>query len=146
MRDSLPLRKQITFRVKTRPGRAGRRVLPQNWLGGSEASYLPGADSDSLPTDSSGKLETIRAALREGRPGPHHRRRVAANRWRLGCESLEDAGPEMLHQLKSTSPRFRSIFNFQFSTTIAKIIVTRNRGRRRIGAAAALRAWHLPST
>jgi hypothetical protein len=27
MRDSLPLRKQITFRVNTRPG-AGRRVLP----------------------------------------------------------------------------------------------------------------------
>jgi hypothetical protein len=67
------LGRPITFRVNT-----GRRVLPQNWLSGSEASYLPGADSDSLPTDSSGKLETIRAAQREGRPGPHHRRRAAA--------------------------------------------------------------------
>jgi hypothetical protein len=26
---------------------------------------------------------------------------MAANRWRLGRESLEDAGPEMLHELKS---------------------------------------------
>ena len=25
---------------------------------------------------------------------------MAANRWGLGCESLEDAGPEILHELK----------------------------------------------
>ena len=45
----------------------------------------------------------------------------AANRWGLGRESLEDAGPEMSHQLKSRiqskigSPR---IIIFQKSKTI----------------------------
>ena len=52
---------------------------------------------------------------------------MAANRWRLGCESLEDAGPEMSHELKSRiQPKIGSprIMIFQKSKTIVAPTIT----------------------